>query len=72
MYTRYMTSTIRVSNKVKEKIATFGVKGESYETIINRIYDIAVNERLKQFLLPSENFSSIDDAIKRARQKWSK
>lgn len=67
-----MTSTIRVSNVVKKKLASFGLKGESYDTIINRMYDLAVKEHMRQFLMPSEKYISLDDFEKEVNKKWPK
>ena len=67
-----MTSTIRISPETKKLISTFGIKGESFETIIKRLYEISVAQRLKEFLLPSERFIPIEEAIRRAEKQWSK
>lgn len=71
MYTMYMTSTIRLSNETKKMISTFGAKGESFETIIKRLYEIAASQKLKEFLMPDERFVSIEEAIRRAKKEWS-
>jgi hypothetical protein len=67
-----MASTIRVSNVVKEKIASFGLKGESYDQIISRIYDLAVKEHMRQFLMSSEKYISLDQFEKEVNKKWPK
>ena len=67
-----MSSTIKLSHETKKLIGTFGLKGESYETIIKRLYDLAVKEQLKQFLMPSEKFISLDDFEKRVNKNWPK
>ncbi len=67
-----MTSTIRVSNVVKEKIASFGLKGESYDKIISRIYDLAVKEHMRQFLMPSEKYISLDEFERKVNKEWPK
>lgn len=72
MYTKYMTSTIRISPETKKLISTFGVKGESFETIIKRLYDLAARERRREFLMPSEKYISIDEALKEAERLWPK
>jgi hypothetical protein len=63
-------TTIQLSKETKKKIASFGVKGESYDEIIKRIYSLAVKEQLKNFLLSSENTISIEDARKELNKKW--
>ena len=64
------TSTIQLSNEMKEKISSFGIKGESYDKIIRRIYSLAVKEQLRQFLMSDEGYIPIEEAIKEAKKKW--
>ena len=64
------TTTIQLSKKMKEKIASFGLKGESYENILKRIYALAVKEQLREFLMSSEGFIPIEEAMKEAEEKW--
>ena len=63
-------TTIQLSKETKEKISSFGNKGESYDEIIRRIYNLAVKEHLRQFLMSSEGFIPIEEAIKEANKKW--
>jgi hypothetical protein len=72
MYTKYMASTIRVSDVVKEKIASFGLKGESYDKILDRMYELAIRERRREFLMPSEKYISLDEFEKEVNKKWPK
>ncbi len=64
------TSTIQLSKEMKEKISSFGVKGESYESIIKRIYSIAVKEQLREFLMSDKGFISLEEARKELDKKW--
>ena len=64
------TSTIQLSKETKRKISSFGTKGESYDKILKRIHSMAVKEQLREFLMSSEGFISIDEAIKEAEEKW--
>lgn len=66
-----MPTTIQVDVETKEKLKTFGKKGESYQEIINRLYAIAVEQQLHEFLFSKKGIP-IDDAIKRAKERWSK
>jgi len=66
------TTTIQLTKETKEKICSFGVKGESYEVIINRIYSLALKEQLRSFLMSDDGFIPIQDAIKEADKKWYK
>ena len=63
-------TTIQLSKETKEKISSFGMKGESYDEILKRIYSLAVKEQLKRFLMSDEGFIPIEDAIKEADRKW--
>ncbi|MFH1649163.1 MAG: hypothetical protein ABIA93_01295 [Candidatus Woesearchaeota archaeon] len=64
-----MPTTIQVDLDTKERLASFGRKGESYKDIINRLYDIAAQQQLKEFLY-SKKAVPIDEAIARAKKKW--
>jgi len=65
-----MTSTIQLSPETKTIISSFGVKGETFETIIKRIYALAVKEQLREFLMSSENCIPIEEFKKEIEQKW--
>ena len=65
-------TTIQLSKETKDKISSFGTKGESYDEILRRIYSLAVKEQLKEFLMSSENTISIEEARKELSKKWPK
>ena len=65
-------TTIQLSKETKDKISSLGIKGESYDAILKRIYSLAVKEQLRNFLMSDEGFIPIEDAIKEADKKWSK
>ncbi len=65
-----MKSTIQLSNETKKLISSFGTKEESYEDIIKRIYDLAVKEQLRQFLMPSKRYVSIEEARDEVEKRW--
>ncbi len=65
-------TTIQLSKEIKDKISSFGVKGESYDEILKRIYSLAVKEQLRQFLMSSENTISLDEFEKEINKKWPK
>ena len=67
-----MPTTIQISNETKKLISTFGSKEDTYEVIIKRLYDLAVKEQLREFLLSSEDAIPIDEAIKMAKKEWHK
>ena len=62
-------STIQISKETKELIGTMGSKGESYETIIKRLYALATKEQLREFFF-AQKAVPIDDAIAKAKKKW--
>ena len=63
-----MTSTIQISNETKALIRTFGTKEDTYEDIIKRMYDLAVKEHLREFLLSSDGFISLEEARRRINE----
>lgn len=65
-------STIQLSKETKRKISSFGIKGESYDDILKRVYSMAIKEQLREFLMSDEGFIPIEDAIKEADKKWPK
>ena len=65
-------TTIQLSKETKDKISSFGIKGESYDEILKRIYSLAVKEQLREFLLSSEDTISIEEARKELNKKWPK
>lgn len=65
-------TTIQLSKETKEKISSFGTKGESYDDIIRRIYALAVKEQLRNFLMSDEGYISIEEARKELDKKWPK
>jgi len=64
------TTTIQLSREVKEQLASFGSKGDTFDTILRRVYAFAVKEQLRDFLMSSEGFISIDEARKELDKKW--
>ncbi|MEK6853254.1 MAG: hypothetical protein AABX64_01090 [Nanoarchaeota archaeon] len=67
-----MATTIQISKETKSLISTFGTKEDTYEDIIRNMYNLAVKEQLREFLLSSEDAIPIDEAIRRAKKEWQK
>ena len=67
-----MITTIQLNKETKDKISTFGSKGESYDDIIRRIYALALKEQLREFLMSDKGFIPIEEAIREADKKWPK
>ncbi|HIJ10895.1 TPA: hypothetical protein HA278_02450 [Candidatus Woesearchaeota archaeon] len=59
-----MPTTIQLSHKTKSLISTFGSKEDTYDTIVMRLYDIAVKDQLRELLLSSKDALSLDEARK--------
>ena len=67
-----MNTTIQISTETKKLIGTFGTKEDSYEDILKRMYELAVKEQLREFLMSSKDSIPIDEAIRRAKKEWQK
>jgi len=63
-------TTIQLSKEIRDKIASFGIKNESYDVILRRIYNLAVKEQLREFLMSSKGTISIEEARKEAEKEW--
>jgi predicted CopG family antitoxin len=59
-----MNTTIQISKETKDLISTFGTKQDTYEDIIKRMYDLAVKEQLREFLMSSEGTVTLEEARK--------
>lgn len=57
-------TTIQISKATKKRIATFGTKEDSYDTIVNKLYDFASKVQFKQFIMSAENDLTLDEARK--------
>lgn len=66
------TTTIAVSNEVKEGIKEFGQKGETYSDIIVKLLQSARKRQLQDLLMNEENTMSIDEAISNSKKRWQK
>ena len=65
-----MVTTIQLSEELKQKIASFGSKNETYEQILEKLYSLAVKEHLRLFLMSDENTVSIEEARAEVNKKW--
>ena len=65
-------TTIQLNEETKKKIASFGDKSESYDVILQRIYEMAVKMQLREFLMSSENTVTIDEFEAEVEKKWPK
>lgn len=67
-----MTTTISISEELREKLKNLGRAGDSYEDVIGRMYELTRKQLLLSYLYDDSDSVSIDDAIKEARKKWQK
>jgi len=63
-------TTIQLSNNTKRKLSSFGIKGESYDQILQRIYNMAVKTQFRELLMNSEDTVSLEEARKEVEKKW--
>ena len=66
------TTTIAVTNEIKEKIKEFGNKGETYSEMLNRVMESAKKRQLHDLLMNEEDTISIEEAIQNAKKRWQK
>lgn len=65
-----MNTTIQISKETKNLIGSFGTKEDTYEDIIKRLYNLAVKEQLREFLMPSDNTMTIEEARRELEKEW--
>ena len=65
-------TTIAIRKDLKDKIATFGNKGESYSNILERIYEVAVKTQIRELLMEGEDTISAKEALEKAKKRWRK
>jgi len=73
-YNKYKmeTTTIALEKSVKKQVQEFGMKGETFSQIIERLLESANQRLLQDVLMNEEGCISIDEAIKEADKKWPK
>ncbi|MFP4112401.1 MAG: hypothetical protein ACLFPQ_01735 [Candidatus Woesearchaeota archaeon] len=67
-----MTTTIAISEDLKEKIRNLGRTGDSYEDVIRKMYEVAKKNILMSYLYDTSDSVPIDEAISDAKKKWPK
>ena len=65
-------TTIAIRRDLKEKIATFENKGETFSDVIERLYESAVKRQLHDLLMSEEDTVTIEEAMKEAERLWPK
>jgi len=60
-----MNTTISISTEIRDKIKEFGHKGETYEVILERLYDSAKERQLYDLLMDDSDCITLKEATKR-------
>jgi DNA-binding LacI/PurR family transcriptional regulator len=63
-----MNTTISISKETRDKIMEFGIKGDTYDQILERLYESAKQRQIQDILMNTENCLT----IKEAREKLKK
>jgi len=63
-------TTIAIPMKVKEEIQEYGMKGESYSDIIERLLKSAHERLLGDVLMNEEGCVTIEEALAEAKKRW--
>ena len=66
-----MNTTIAISKELKAKISELGRTGESYNDVVERMYEVVRQNMLRAYLYDTSDSISIDEAIAEAK-KWPK
>ncbi len=64
-----MATTISISSELKDKLKNLGRAGDSYEVVIQRMYDQTNKNLLMAYLYDESNSVSIDEAIVQAKKR---
>ena len=67
-----MNTTISISPKVRDKIKEFGNKGDTYDNILNKLYESAKQRQLQDLLMDTDKCIPVEEALKRAKKRWQK
>lgn len=63
-------TTIAINMKVKEDLQEYGLKGETYSQIIERLMKSARERMLSDVLMNEEDCITIEEALAEAKKKW--
>ncbi|MBN2052062.1 hypothetical protein JW756_01005 [Candidatus Woesearchaeota archaeon] len=67
-----MATTIAISTAIRDRIKEFGMKGETYDEILERLLTSAEERQLRDILMSTKGCITIDEARARAEKKWQK
>ena len=66
------STTISISKETRDKIKEFGLKGETYTDILERLYASARERLLHDLFFNNANAIPIDQAIAESKKRWQK
>ena len=64
------TTTIAVTNEVKNEIMEFGLKGETYSDILKRLIASARKRMLHDLLFDEKDTITIEEARREVEKRW--
>ena len=67
-----MNTTIAVSREIRDKIKEFGIKGERYDEILERLLKSAKERQLQELLMDEKGTTLVSTALDRAKIRWQK
>jgi len=67
-----MNTTIAISPEIRDQIKEFGNKGETYDDILVRVLNSAKERQLQELLMDEKDCIPVEEALARAKKKWSK
>ncbi|PIN94953.1 hypothetical protein COU53_01530 [Candidatus Pacearchaeota archaeon CG10_big_fil_rev_8_21_14_0_10_30_48] len=65
-------TTIALSKELRNKVSEFGMKGETFSKIIERLLQSAEQRLFNDVLMSNEGCITIEEAIKDAEKRWPK
>ena len=65
-------TTIAIKKELKEKIAEFATKKETYSDVIERLLKSAEQRLLHDILMNEENTIPVKEALEKAKKRWRK
>ncbi|MFA6462218.1 MAG: hypothetical protein WCV90_08205 [Candidatus Woesearchaeota archaeon] len=57
-----MTTTIAISEEVRDQIKEFGIKGETYDEVLSRLLNSAKERQLQELLMDTTNCLTVKEA----------
>ncbi len=67
-----MNTTISISKDVRDKIKEFGNKGDTYDDILERLYQSAKERQLHDLLMDESGCITVSEALDKSRKRWQK